>query len=364
MAKDYYKILGVTKTASEEEIKKAYRRLAHKYHPDKPGGDEKKFKEINEAYQILSNREKRSQYDRFGQVFSAGGGPAWGGEGGFPGWDFGGAWDFGSWEDLGSFSDIFETFFEQFAGQRRQTYTRGADVEVAEELTLEEAFRGVKRTISFVTAVPCGHCGGLGYNKEKGFTACGTCRGKGEIREQRRTFFGNFTQVKACPTCQGRGEVPNETCKLCGGKGRVTGRREVEVAVAAGVEDGQIIKIAGMGEAGERGAQAGDLYVAVKVKRHPFFERRGADLYLTKEIKIADAFLRREIKCRDISGEEFNVKIPAGQLFSQKLKVPGRGMPKFGSTERGDLYLQLDLKIPTHLSAKEKKILEELDKEG
>lgn len=360
--RDYYKILGVNREASEEEIKKAYRRLAHKYHPDKPGGDEKKFKEINEAYQVLSNKEKRSQYDRYGQVFS-GGGPTSGA--GFPGWDFGaGGWDFDfGGGDFGSFSDIFESIFEQFGGQRRQTYARGSDVEVVQEITLEEAFRGTKRKIRFVTAVSCAKCGGLGYYKEKGFTSCGTCRGKGDVREQRRTFFGNFTQVKTCPTCNGRGEIPNELCKVCGGRGRVTGAREADITIAPGVEDGQVIKVAGLGEAGERGAQAGDLYLIVKIKKHPVFERRGADLFMTKEIKITDAFLRKEIKVKDIGGDEFKVKIPVGHLFSRKLKASNRGMPRFGSNSRGDLYIQLDLKIPETLSAKEKKLLEELDKE-
>jgi len=365
--KDYYKILGVSRNASEEEIKKAYWRLAHKYHPDRPGGDEKKFKEINEAYQVLSDKEKRAQYDRFGQVFSeSGAAQSYNGQG-FPGWD----WGFSSnvsWEDIG-LGDIFETIFEQFGGvggwgrNRRQTYKRGSDIEFIEELTLEEAFKGVKRKLYYNTAVECSQCNGLGYHKEKGFSLCHTCKGKGEVKEQRRTFFGQFTQIKTCPTCYGRGEIPNEPCKLCGGKGRVTGTREIEVVIAPGVEDGQIIKIAGKGEAGEQGAQAGDFYVVVKIKPHPIFERKGADLYMTKEIKITDALLRKEIVCQDISGEEFKVRIPPSQNLSKKLKVAGRGMPRFGSTGRGDLYIQFDIKLPAELSTKAKKLIEELDKE-
>ena len=368
--KDYYKILGVSRDASDEEIKKAYWRLAHKYHPDKPGGDEKKFKEINEAYQVLSDKEKRAQYDRFGQVFSESGfaqNYAYSNQG-FPGWD----WNFSTgntaWEDIG-LGDIFETIFEQFGGvgnwgrNRRQTYKRGSDIEFVQELTLEEAFRGVKRKINYTTAVECNQCKGLGYYKEKGFSLCHTCKGKGEIKEQRHTFFGQFTQIKTCPTCYGRGEVPNESCKLCGGKGRVTGVREVEVEIAPGVEDGQIIKIAGKGEAGEHGAQAGDFYIVVKIKPHPVFKRQGADLYTVKEIKITDALLRKELVCRDISGEEFKIKIPSNYSLGKGLRIPGRGMPRFGSSGRGDLYIQFDIKIPSELSTKAKKLIEELDKE-
>jgi molecular chaperone DnaJ len=357
MPKDYYKILGVSRNASEEEIKKAYRRLAHKYHPDKAGGDEKKFKEINEAYQTLSSKEKRAQY---GSV------PPYSGQG-FPGW----GWDFSGgapWEDMGDLGDIFETILEHFGGPggwggRRQAYKRGSDVEVIQELTLEEAFKGTKCKLRYVTAVECSQCSGLGYYKGKGFASCHTCKGKGDIREQRHTFFGQFAQVRACPACQGRGEIPNESCKLCGGKGRVIGARETEVTIAPGVEDGQVIKIAGMGEAGEHGAQSGDFYVVVKVKSHPVFERRGADLYITKEIKITDALLRKEVVCRDIGGQDFKVKIPTGQIFNKQLKVPGRGMPRFGSAGRGDLYIQFDIKLPSELSSKAKKLIEDLDEE-
>lgn len=346
---DYYKILGVTRDASEEEIKKAYRRLAHKYHPDKPGGDEKKFKEINEAYQILSNKEKKTQYDHFGQAPE--------GFSGFPGWDF------GAWEDMGDFGDIFESIFEQFGGRRRQTYTRGSDVEIVQELSLEEAFNGVKRPLKFVTAVPCTKCGGLGYNEEKGFTDCKTCKGKGEIKEQRQTFFGSFAQIKTCPSCKGRGEIPNEPCKLCGGRGRITGTRETEVTIAAGVDDGQIIKITGRGEAGEQGTQSGDLYVVIRVKPHQVFIRKKNDLYLEKEVKLTDIALGKEIEFADISGEKVKTSIPADFNLQKPLRIAGRGMPRFGAFGRGDLYLTLQVRTPKHLSAKAKKLLEELDKE-
>lgn len=367
MSKDYYKILGVPRGASEEEIKKAYRKLAHQYHPDKAHGNEAKFKEVNEAYQVLGNKEKRAQYDRFGQVFEGTGpqgGPSSGGFGGFGG--FGSEGFRVNIEDLGDLGDIFESMFGEFGGgfgRRHETYRRGSDVEVAVELTLEEAFRGVRRAIRFSTAVACTKCKGVGYDKAKGTTSCETCKGRGEVREARRTFFGNFTQVRSCPTCRGRGEVPNEECKLCGGSGRITGTREVEITIAPGVEDGQIIQVRGMGEAGERGAAAGDLYVMVRVKPHVAFERKKADLFTSLEVKLTDLALGRTLEVRGIDGERIKVEIPAGYDLHAPLKISGKGMPRFGSFGRGDLYLTLRVRTPKKLSAKAKKLLEELSGE-
>jgi molecular chaperone DnaJ len=367
MAKDYYKILGVPKNASEEEIKKAYRRLAHQYHPDRPGGNEAKFKEINEAYQVLSNKEKRAQYDRFGQVFEGQSGPASGG-GGWP-YGFGPEgfrWE-GGFEDWGDLSDIFESIFEQFGGRRRRTYTQGSDIEIVQEITLEEAFSGVRKKIRYETYTACDTCGGLGYDKKQGLRQCSMCHGRGEIRVERKTFFGNVSQIRTCTECGGRGEVPNKSCSVCRGTGRVISSKEVIVEIAPGIEDGQIIKIKGAGETGERGGGAGDLYVVIKIKPHPIFERRKNDLYMVKEISITEALLGKEIICSDISGEKFSVIIPPGFNFREKLKVPGRGMPRFGSLSghlgRGDLYITFNLKLPKHLSNRAKKLLEELDKE-
>lgn len=366
MSKDYYKILGVAKGASEEEVKKAYRRLAHQYHPDKNGGNESKFKEVNEAYQVLGNKEKRAQYDRFGQVFE--GGPStYSGQNPFGGFGFGGFGESGfrvNMEDLGDLGEMFEGMFEQFGGaRRRETYKRGSDVEIEAGLTLEEAFKGVKRMIRFTTAVACTKCKGIGYDKAKGKTPCTTCKGKGEVREARRTFFGNFTQVRSCPTCKGRGETPNEECKLCGGSGRVTGTREAEVTIAPGVEDGQIIKLSGMGEAGEQGASAGDLYVVVRVKPGVSFERKRADLFASHDIKLTDLALGKSFEIAGVDGERIKVEIPAGFDIHELLKVSGKGMPRFGSFGRGDLYLTLRVRTPKKLSAKAKKLLEELEGE-
>jgi len=359
---DYYKILGVDKSASEEEIKKAYRKLAHQFHPDRPGGDAEKFKKINEAYQVLSNREKRAQYDRFGRVFSGGDFSTGGGQ--TPGWDFGFSFDAGQFEDLGNISDIFDAFFEGLGVKsRKKTYYRGSDVEVVQEIELEDAFRGVTKKIIFTTLVKCEHCSGQGYDDRSGLKKCGVCDGQGEIRETRHSFFGNFSQVKTCVKCWGTGQVPEKVCKQCGGSGRVRGEREVLVNIVAGVRDGQIIKIAGAGEAGERGAAAGDLYVRVHVKPHPVFERRGDDLFIKKEIGLLDILLGKTIEFKSIAGEKLSVEIPTGFNLREKLRLPGQGMPRFGSLGYGDLYVILDVKTPKHLNAKARKLLEELKKE-
>ncbi|MBI5732922.1 molecular chaperone DnaJ [Candidatus Jorgensenbacteria bacterium] len=362
MAKDYYKILGVSKDASDEDIKKAYRRLAHQHHPDKAGGNEAKFKEINEAYQILSNRDKRAQYDRFGQAFQ-GGTPPWG-QGGFGG--EGMRWDAGFGDDFSDFGDIFESIFGSFGGRRRQTYTHGSDIEVAVELTLEQSFRGTKYKVGVRTNISCRACQGLGYEKSKGLTACTVCQGRGEIREQKKTFFGNFSQVRVCPSCDGRGQIPNHPCGQCKGHGRVMGVHDVVIDIASGVEDGQIIKVTGGGEVGERGSASGDLYVVVKIKTHPIFERRKHDLAMVKDIRLTEAFLGKKIELEDLSGEKFHVKIPNGFNLREPFKVSGRGMPRFGlgsGSGRGDLFVTFNLKVPHTLSAHAKKLLEGLDGE-
>lgn len=369
MGKDYYHILGVERNASEDDIKKAYRKLAHQYHPDKATGNEAKFKEVNEAYQVLSNKDKRAQYDRFGNVSDN-----MGGQGPMPGWEgfagFGGQgaqWNVNFGEDMGDLGDIFETFFGggMGGGARKPAYKRGANIEAHETITLEEAFTGVKRKLRFETYVECPHCAGLGYEKSKGLSKCTKCKGKGELREERRTILGNFMQTRVCPECRGKGEVPNEKCHECKGTGRKVSSREVDIDIAKGVEDGQVIKLAGMGEAGEFGSGTGDLYVVVRIKPHPRFERRREDLVTEKEVKVTDALLEKDIEMADIDGAKYSVKIPAGFNLSKPLKVSGRGMPRFGmfGSSRGDLYIRLSAKLPKSLSHKAKKLLEDLDKE-
>ncbi|MEX1014693.1 MAG: molecular chaperone DnaJ [Candidatus Paceibacterota bacterium] len=365
MSKDYYKILGVEKTSSDEEIKKAYRKLAHKYHPDKDGGDETKFKEINEAYQILSNKNKKAQYDKFGSNFSGSGFPGGAGQN----------WDFNNvnvnWSDMGDMSDVFEDLFSHFSGgagrTQRRTYNNGSDIESVIDISLEEAFTGLERKIKIKTSIECNECNGLGHEKDSDFEECGFCQGKGEIHEKRRTFFGEFSQVKSCHKCNGRGEVPENPCSNCSGSGRVVGYREADIEISPGINSGQVIKIKGEGEAGERGGTSGDLYIIVRVKPHETFKREGQNLFLNKDIEITDALLGKEINIKGISGKEFNVKIPEGFNLNERLKIEGKGMPKFNlgktSVLRGNLYILFNLKTPSKISKKAKKILEELDEE-
>ncbi|MFA5083942.1 MAG: DnaJ C-terminal domain-containing protein [Candidatus Paceibacterota bacterium] len=377
MSKDYYKILGVDRNASPEEIKKAFYKLAHQYHPHKAGKDEKKFKElnekfkeINEAYQVLSDKGKREQYDRFGKVFE--GAPAGGGE-----WPFGfnqgvgssGGDGFGfNFEgdlgDLGDLGDFFENFFEGLGvRQPRRTYRRGSDVEMVQEISLEEAFMGVRKHLQYKTLVSCDKCKGLGYDKKEGKGVCPTCAGRGEIKENRQTFFGSFSQNRVCPQCHGMGEVPNKVCPECKGSGQQSAIREVDVDIIPGVAEGQIIKIKGMGEAGERGSETGDLYVRIKEKSHPLFRREGDDLYSVQDLKFTEALLGKKIKIKDLSGGMIDIELPAGFNFREKLRIAGKGMPHLHGMGRGNLYLEFDLKLPKHLSEKAKKIIEDLDKE-
>ncbi|MDE2019027.1 MAG: molecular chaperone DnaJ [Patescibacteria group bacterium] len=376
MAKDYYQILGIAKTASDEEIKKAYRKLAHQFHPDKPGGDERKFKEINEAYQVLSDKNKRMQYDRFGSAepFGPGAGAGqwpggfpggfnvnWGGfPGGTPNWEgFGAGFDPENFS--GDLNDVFESFFEGIGVRpRRKTYDRGSDLEVQEQITLEEAFRGVSRTIRLRTFVQCEKCKGKGAEAGSAFHKCTACDGRGEIREQRRTFFGSFSQVKMCEKCHGLGEIPEKACGACKGAGRVESDRDIRVDILPGIEDGQLIKIKGMGEAGDRGASAGDLYVRVRVKPHAMFERIGADLVISRELKVLDLLLGKKIEVPTISGGKVHVEIPAGFNLKDNLRIRGEGMPHFGSFGRGDLLVNFIVKAPKKASEKVRKILEDL----
>ena len=353
---DYYKILGVNKTATEDDIKRAYRKLAQEHHPDRPTGNEKKFKEINEAYQVLSNKEKRAQYDRFGKTFNGAGGPGFSGGQGFEGFDF----NFG---DMGDLSDIFETFFTGMGGKKRKTYTRGNDLQFVQEVTLEEAYRGVKKDIRFKAFESCKECTGLGYFEKEGTTTCTTCDGRGEIKEVRNSFFGAFQQVRACGKCNGAGQIPNKPCATCKGVGRVAGQRSLMVEILAGVADGQLIKVPGVGEVGERGAPAGDLYIQVRVAPHKVFRREHDDLVTLKSLHLTDLLLSSSFEVPTIGGEKLSVEIPAGFDLRQRLKVSGKGMPHFGRSGRGDLFVEFDIRAPKKPSSKAKKIIEDLRNE-
>jgi len=350
---DYYDILGIKKTATKEEIKKAYRSLAHKYHPDRPGGSAERFKEVSQAYQILSDEEKRQQYDKFGRAFDTGAGAGF--PGGAWGWDF----DFSGVEDASELEDIFNAFFEGLGiKQKRRTYVRGADLELVSEITLEEAKSGKVLKLDYGALVECKTCGGVGYQSKAGLKKCDYCGGRGEIREDRNSFFGQFSRVVTCKHCRGAGQIPKEPCAACDASGRVKGKRKAEIDIRPGVIDGQIIKVKGIGEAGERQAGAGDLYLRVKVKPHPIFERRGNDLYRQAEINLLDVLLGKEIKTTTLNGKEIKVKIPPGFELGGELRVKGEGI-----ISEGDLVIHLKVTTPKHLNSKVKKILEDLEGE-
>lgn len=361
MPKDYYQILGVAKGATEEEIKKAYRKLAHQYHPDKAGGDDAKFKEINEAYQVLSDKNKRAQYDRFGTAepmggFGGGNGAGFGGFGGF---------DPSQFSDMGDLGDMMESIFEGFGVQpRRKTYEKGSDLEVQEQISLEDAFRGITKVLKLRTLVQCEKCKGKGAETGSGFEKCVTCDGRGEIREQKRTFFGTFSQVATCAKCHGTGEIPKKACGNCKGSGRVESNRDVRLEILPGIDDNQLIQIRGMGEAGERGTMAGDLYVRVRVRPHSVFERHGANLIVAKELNIIDLLLGKKIEVPTISGGKVSFEIPAGFNLKEHYRIQGEGMPHFGASfpfgGRGDLYVNFIVKAPQKFDGKAKKALEDL----
>ncbi len=364
MSKDYYKILGVEKTATEDDVKKAYRKLAHQYHPDHSGGDEKKFKEINEAYQVLSNKEKRTQYDRYGSNFDGaqghGGGNPFGGFGFGEGQGFGFGFDPGSMGDMGNLSDVFDAMFEGLGGKRRRTYARGGDLELVHELTLEDAYAGKKTSVKFKTAVSCTHCSGVGHFPDAGFTPCESCDGRGEVRESRSTFFGNFSKVRPCTKCAGVGKIPKKQCVACSGTGRMIGDRNIDVLFSAGIHDSQIIKVPGAGEAGDRGATAGDLYIHVRIKPHKIFERRDDDLVMKQEVSLLDLLLEKPMIVSTLGGKKITLNIPEHVSIKNPIKIAGEGMPKFGSYSKGNLYVELDVKTPNKLTPAQKKTLEDL----
>ncbi len=348
--KDYYKTLGVSRDASDEDIKKAFRRLAHEHHPDKAGGNEAKFKEINEAYQALGNKEKRAQYDRFGRTFDGAGGGAGGPFGGFE-------FDSSQFGDLG---DIFGDIFGGFGfggGQARRSEQRGGDLETRLELSLEEAFAGLKKKVHINTLVKCMTCDGAGHFVKEGFDTCKVCGGAGEVRETKRSIFGAFARVAQCDKCNGRGKIPRKNCGTCRGAGRMRSERVIDIDIAPGIGDGQIMKIIGGGEAGERGVISGDLYIGIQVRHHGTFQRVGDDLVMKYAIPLVDVLLEKPIKTISISGKIIETQIPRGHDLRLPIKISGEGMPHFGRHSRGDLYVELKVKTPEKLDPELKKYL-------
>lgn len=365
MPKDYYNILGVSKGASEDEIRKAFRKKAQEFHPDK-GGDAQKFKEVSEAYQVLSDKDKRGQYDRFGTTFEGAGAPGGAGFGGFQGFDFGnfsGSSGFGS--DFGfNLNDLFSGFGEAFGGTRQQTERRrGGDITVDVELTLEEAAEGVVKKIKLYKHIVCPTCGGSGGEPGTNEVTCDICRGTGRVTDVRRTIFGHFETVTTCTTCHGTGKRPEKKCKHCNGAGVVKDHETIEVKIPAGINEGEVIRVTGKGEAGPHGAAAGDLYIHIHVKQHPKFERDGENLYTAVKIPISNAALGGTVDVPTLSGS-VNMKIPAGTPSGKVFRLEAKGMPHIKRGGKGDLFVKVEVHVPEKLTKKQKELLKELEEEG
>jgi len=355
--KNYYDILGVQKNASENEIKTAFRKLAQKYHPDKKGGDEAKFKELSEAYSVLSDKKKRAEYDTYGKTF-AGGGPQ-ASAGGFGGFDFSNFQGFGGQGQQFEF-DLGDIFGDVFGGGQRRT-ARGRDISIDLELSFRESIFGAERRVLISKMSTCDICGGTGAKKGTKMMTCPTCNGKGEIRESRNSFFGTFSSSRMCPRCHGRGEVPETPCEGCRGEGVRKREEEIHVVVPSGVEDGEMIRMPGRGEAAP-GASAGDLYVKLHVKADPKFSRDGNNLVTSLPIKLTDALLGGEYIAPSLDGSE-KITVPAGVPHGEILRVRGKGVP-YARGSRGDLLVRVDIEFPKKLSRGARDLIEKLRTEG
>lgn len=367
MAKrDFYEVLGVSKGTSDAEIKKAYRKAAMKYHPDKFAGAseaekkdaEDKFKEINEAYQVLSDENKKAQYDRFGHAaFENGGGGA--GTGGFGG--FGG----GGFEDLG---DIFGSFFGGgggfggfggFGSQQRGPEP-GEDLRYNLELTLEEAAKGVEKTLKYKRTGTCSECHGTGAEKDSKMHQCSKCHGTGTIQVTQRTVFGNFQTTQECDACHGKGEVPDKKCKKCHGTGIDTEVVEKTVKIPAGIDDGQKLRLSGMGNASTEGGPNGDLYVYISVKPHPFFERNGVDIICEVPITFAKAAIGGEVEIPTLNGKK-TIKVPAGTQNDKLFRLKGEGIKNPRSPYTGDQIVKIKIEVPVNLNTEQQELLKKFD---
>ena len=362
MSKDYYEILGVGKDADQDEIKQAFRNLAKKYHPDANPDDpttEAKFKEINEAYEVLSDPDKRSNYDAYGNAD----GPVFQG-GGYAG---GGQDPFGRiFSDFGGspFGDIFDQFENLFGGSTRRTRAdtgpvRGRDMEAVVEISLEEAFTGVEKDVTVRRVEQCSHCGGTGAEPGSKVTTCSTCHGTGQVKTSVGTMFGTMTTMRTCPTCGGTGKTVEKPCSRCGGSGETIKDAVISVKIPAGADSGLRLRLTGQGDAGKRGGPSGDLYVNVMVKPHPLFQRQGDDLILDRVISFPLAALGGVVSVPTLEGE-VDLTVPAGTQPGAVLRLRGKGMPRLRGKSRGDMLVRLNVRVPTRLSPEEKELLMQL----
>ena len=360
--KDYYNVLGVDKKASKDDIKRAFRKLAHKYHPDKGSTDEQKFKEITEAYSILSDDKKRREYDTYGQAF-AGGGPSRGGGQaggqGFGGFDFSGFQQgFGQGAEF-DFGDIFGDIFSGRGG-RAQT-PRGRDISIDLEISFKEAVFGTTRTVLIAKVSTCQLCKGNGAKPGIELEKCTTCNGSGRVHETRNSILGQFTSVRACTMCDGSGKIPKEKCPECKGHGVLRKQEEIRINIPAGIDNGEMIRMTAQGEAIKTGV-AGDLYVKIHVKPHATFRRDGSNLIMNLSVKLTDSLLGTTVSIETLEGKTLEVKVPPMKRAEELLRVAGKGIPLEGT--RGDLIIRLEVALPHKLSSKARKSLEDLKSEG
>lgn len=345
--RDYYEVLGVDKSASDDELKKAYRKLARQYHPDVNPGDteaEEKFKEVNEAYEVLSDSAKRAQYDQFGHD-GPGAGAGFGG--------FGGAGGFG---DMG---DIFDMFFGGGMGSSQKGPRKGADLRYDLTIDFEEAVFGTEKTITIPRWDTCETCGGTGAKKGTSPTTCPRCHGTGQVTTMQKTPFGSFQSVKTCPECGGRGTVINDPCPDCGGQGRKRVTRKLEVKVPAGVDTGSRLRMSGEGEAGELGGPKGDLYIYINVRSHPIFTRDDGDIYMEQEINFAEAALGADIQVPTLEGD-VTLTIPAGVQNGAKFRMKGKGVKSVRGYGKGDQYVTIKVVTPKNLTSEQKDLFKQL----
>ena len=366
MSKDYYEILGVNKSASKDEIKKAFYKLAHKYHPDKKDGNEAKFKQVNEAYQVLSDDSKRVKYDQFGSGFENMG-AGYGSGQGFGGFDFSGFGDFSAQGgsafggDFGNLNDIFSDFFGGGMGGSRRAEKRGRDISTEIQIAFQDSIFGTDRKVLITKTSKCLTCHGSGAKVGSKIETCKKCNGQGHIRESKRNIFGNIANTKVCEVCMGSGEVPKEICETCKGKGVMRREEEVSIIIPAGIRDGEMIRMTGYGEAVSKGI-AGDLYIKINVTPHAVFKREGNDLVMNLNLKLSDALLGTKYPIQTLDGD-IEVTIPEGVSINEILRVRGKGVP-VSKSKRGDLLIKLNIKLPAKISRKSRELIEELKKEG
>jgi len=360
MSKDYYKILGVEKKANKDEIKKAFRKLAHQYHPDKKSGDEAKFKEINEAYTILSDDKKRTEYDMYGQTFAGGAGP---GAGGPFGQGFGG-FDFSGFQQgfEGVEFDLGDIFGDVFGGGMGGRQKRGRDISVDIHVSFEESVFGVERKLLITKLSQCSVCDGSGAKKGSAMKECAKCGGKGKVHDTKRTIMGTFSTVRPCSECHGGGKIAEHKCTECRGAGVARGQSEIRIMVPPGIESGEVIRIAGKGEA-VSGGVSGDLYIKVHVMPHKVFRREGTNLVMDLDIKLSDALLGANYTIPTLEGKVEQVVIPEGTTHGEILHMKGHGVPVHGG-RRGDLLIRVAIKFPKKLSKHARETIEKLKEEG